>query len=52
VPPGAFAAELDPRHYTGRSEAQVGEFLRDYLGPVVARAAGHAAPAEVEEVRV
>jgi adenylosuccinate lyase len=52
VPAAALAAELDPALYTGRAEAQVGEFLREFLEPVLARAARHAAPAAAEEVRV
>jgi adenylosuccinate lyase len=52
VPAAALKAELEPGRYTGRSEAQVGEFLREYLEPVLARAAAHAAPAAFEEVRV
>ena len=52
VPAAALAAELDPAHYTGRAEAQVGEFLREFLEPVLARATQHAAPAAAEEVRV
>ena len=47
----ALRAELDPTRYTGRSAAQVGEFLSEQLEPVLARAA-HAAPATTEEVRV
>ena len=31
-------AELDPARYTGRSEAQVGEFLKEYLLPLLERA--------------
>jgi adenylosuccinate lyase len=52
VPVGAFAAALDPAQYTGRAEAQVGEFLEGYLQPVLARAAAMAAPVATEEVRV
>ena len=52
IPAAALAAELDPAHYTGRSEAQVTEFLEEFLDPVIARAAGHAAPAATGEVRV
>jgi adenylosuccinate lyase len=52
VPAGALAAELDPVRYTGRSAEQVGEFLEEYLAPVLARAVAHAAPAAAEEVRV
>jgi adenylosuccinate lyase len=52
VPAAAFAAALDPAQYTGRAEAQVGEFLTEYLNPVLARAAAMAAPVATEEVRV
>ena len=52
VPAATLRAELDPTRYTGRSEAQVGEFLTEYLEPVLLRAAAHAAPATAEEVRV
>jgi adenylosuccinate lyase len=52
VPAAALAAELDPARYTGRAEAQVGEFLREFLEPVLARATSHAAATAVEEVRV
>jgi adenylosuccinate lyase len=52
VPAGALKAELDPARYTGRSAAQVEEFLNDYLEPVVARARPLAADAETAEVRV
>jgi len=51
-PAGALKAELDPARYTGRSAAQVEEFLSDYLKPVVARARPLAADAETAEVRV
>jgi adenylosuccinate lyase len=49
---GALAAELDPERYTGRAEPQVGEFLREFLEPVLGRAAALAAPAAMEEVKV
>jgi adenylosuccinate lyase len=52
VPAAAFAAALDPAQYTGRAEAQVSEFLTEYLNPVLARAAAMAAPVATEEVRV
>ncbi len=52
IPAAALAAELDPAHYTGRSEAQVAEFLEEFLDPVIARAAAHAAPAAAGEVCV
>jgi adenylosuccinate lyase len=52
VPGGLLAAELDPSRYTGRSAAQVGEFLGEYLAPLVTRAGTYAAPTSSEEVRV
>ena len=52
VPAGAFAEKLDPVLYTGRSEAQVSEFLDEYLTPVLGRAVALAAPVATEEVRV
>jgi adenylosuccinate lyase len=52
VPAAALAAELEPSRYIGRSPAQVHEFLVEFLQPILARAAGHAAPATLEEVRV
>ena len=52
VPAARMQAELDPARYTGRSAAQVREFLDEYLEPLLARAAAHAAPAANEEVRV
>ncbi|HEV8195827.1 MAG TPA: adenylosuccinate lyase [Gemmatimonadales bacterium] len=52
VPAGAFAAELDPARYTGRAEAQVTEFIDEYLEPVLGRAAALAASVTAEEVRV
>ena len=52
IPTERLAAELDPARYTGRATRQVDEFLRDYLQPVVTRAAALAAAAPVEEVRV
>jgi len=44
--------ELDPARYTGRSSEQVGEFLEEYLKPLVARAAPLAATVERAEVVV
>ncbi len=38
VPAAALRAELDPVRYTGRATAQVGEFLEDYLAPLLERA--------------
>jgi adenylosuccinate lyase len=47
-----LARELDPRRYVGRAPEQVGEFLRDYLEPLLGQALRLAAPAPTEEVRV
>jgi adenylosuccinate lyase len=44
--------ELDPARYTGRSKEQVGEFLDEYLKPLMARAAPLAAIVERAEVVV
>jgi adenylosuccinate lyase len=44
--------ELDPARYTGRSREQVGEFLDEYLKPLVARATPLAAKTEKAEVVV
>jgi adenylosuccinate lyase len=52
VPADRLAAELNPERYTGRAEAQVDEFLRNYLEPLLARATRLAASAPVEEVKV
>ena len=47
-----LAAELDPVRYIGRSREQVGDFLREFLDPLVRAAAPHAAAAEPAELRV
>ena len=52
VPTAALRAELEPTLYTGRSTAQVGEFLAEYLHPLLERARPLAAEAGVAEVRV
>ena len=52
VPATALRAELDPASYTGRAAHQVGEFLAEYLHPLLARARPLAAEAESPEVRV
>ena len=52
VPAERLAGELEPRRYVGRASEQVGEFLRDYLEPLLTRAARLAATAPTEEVRV
>jgi adenylosuccinate lyase len=52
VPAAALSAELDPSRYTGRAPAQVEEFLREFLAPLLARARPLAAEAGTAEVRV
>ena len=52
VPSERLKAELDPARYTGRAEQQVGEFLTEYLTPLLAKARGMAVAVEKEEVRV
>jgi adenylosuccinate lyase len=52
VPASELRAQLDPRSYTGRAGRQVGEFLEEYLRPLLARARPLAAEAGSAEVRV
>jgi adenylosuccinate lyase len=52
IPARALSAELEPARYTGRAAEQVGEFLDEYLAPLLARARPLAADAESAEVRV
>ena len=52
VPPGALKAELEPANYTGRASRQVGEFVEEYLQPLLARARPLAAEAGTTEVGV
>jgi adenylosuccinate lyase len=52
VPAAALRAELDPVNYTGRASQQVGEFVEEYLLPLLARARPLAAEAETVEVKV
>jgi len=52
VPAAALKAELDPAKYTGRAPQQVGEFVKEYLRPLLARARPLAAEAGAAEVRV
>jgi adenylosuccinate lyase len=52
VPAAALQAELDPARYTGRAAAQVGEFLSEYLIPLLERARPLAGEAETAEVAV
>jgi adenylosuccinate lyase len=52
VPAVQLQAQLDPANYTGRSGRQVGEFLEEYLHPLLSRARPLAAEAGSVEVRV
>jgi adenylosuccinate lyase len=52
VPAAALRAELDPARYTGRASQQVGEFIDQYLRPLLARARPLASEPETAEVRV
>jgi adenylosuccinate lyase len=52
VPAAALRAELEPAHYTGRASRQVGEFLAEYLDPLLRRVRPLAAEAEAAEVGV
>jgi len=52
IPTATLSAELDPARYTGRSAEQVGEFLEEYLRPLVARARPLAAAVDATEIRV
>jgi adenylosuccinate lyase len=52
VPAIALAAELEPTNYTGRAAQQVGEFIEEYLRPLLQRARPMAAEAESVEVVV
>jgi adenylosuccinate lyase len=52
VPSAALRAELEPAGYTGRAALQVGEFLDEYLQPLLERARPLAAETGGAEVRV
>jgi adenylosuccinate lyase len=52
IPAADLRAQLDPVNYTGRATRQVGEFLEEYLRPLLARARPLAAEAGSAEVRV
>lgn len=52
VPGEQLRAELDPTRYIGRAPEQVADFLRDFLEPLLSRAAPLAAQTPAEEVRV
>jgi adenylosuccinate lyase len=52
VPTASLRAELEPASYTGRASRQVGEFLDEYLCPLLQRARPLAAEAGGAEVRV
>jgi adenylosuccinate lyase len=52
IPTADLRAQLEPGAYTGRAARQVGEFLDEYLRPLLARARPLAAEAGAAEVRV
>jgi adenylosuccinate lyase len=52
VPVEALQAELQPSAYSGRADRQVGEFIAEYLHPLLARARPLAAETETAEIRV
>jgi adenylosuccinate lyase len=52
VPAAALQAELNPANYTGRAAPQVGEFIEEYLQPLLARARPLAAEPEAAEIVV
>lgn len=52
VPADRLRAELDPRQYTGRAPEQVGEFLGEFLEPLLARVRPVVAAAPAGEIRV
>lgn len=52
VPADRLQQELDPLRYTGRARQQVGEFLAEYLAPLLTRAKTHATAAPKGEVIV
>jgi adenylosuccinate lyase len=52
VPAATLQAELDPANYTGRAAQQVGEFVEEYLHPLLAGAGPLAAEAEAAEIVV
>ncbi|MEO8634069.1 MAG: adenylosuccinate lyase [Gemmatimonadales bacterium] len=52
VPTARLHAELDSSHYTGRSSQQVGEFLEEYLHPLLARARSFATASAAVDIAV
>jgi adenylosuccinate lyase len=52
IPAADLRAQLEPVSYAGRAALQVGEFLEEYLRPLLARARPLAAEAGSAEVRV
>jgi adenylosuccinate lyase len=52
VPAAQLRGELDPIRYTGRASRQVGEFLGEFLGPLLATARPRAATAGKAEITV
>ncbi|HEV2291519.1 MAG TPA: adenylosuccinate lyase [Gemmatimonadales bacterium] len=52
IPVARLSAELEPARYTGRAAEQVGEFLDEFLAPLLERARPLAVTAPMAEVRV
>jgi len=52
VPVETLRAELDPARYVGRAPEQVGEFLEEFLAPLLVRARGAMQAAPPGELRV
>ena len=52
VPVESLRCELDPAAYIGRADRQVGEFIEEYLHPLLERSRPLAAEAGATEVRV
>ena len=52
IPVARLSAELEPARYTGRAAEQVGEFLDEFLAPLLDRVRPLATTAPMAEVRV
>jgi adenylosuccinate lyase len=52
VPAEVFAADLEPRLYVGRAPQQVGEFLDEFLDPLLARSRTIGTPTAAAELAV
>jgi adenylosuccinate lyase len=52
VPSQTLRAELDPDRYVGRAPAQVDEFIREVIEPLLGRARARAADSQQADVRV